>query len=115
MPLGEIDLPPLPTSADLSSLLGLLPAGLDLNDLDLLKGPGGTNGLSDLLGSLPINLFNPTFKITDEPGSWFDSGLTLFGGKSLAPVLKLPGHPDQGDVHRRPRHRAPTPTTRSRR
>ena len=91
VPLGEIDLPTLPTSADLSSLLGLLPIGLDLNKLDLLKGPEGTNGLSQLLGSLPINLFSPTFKITDEPGSWFDSGLTLFGGKSLAPVLKLPG------------------------
>ncbi len=91
VPLGEIDLPKLPTSADLTSLLGLLPIGLDLNKLDLLKGSGGTNGLSQLLGSLPINLFSPTFKITDEPGSWFDSGLTLFGGKSLAPVLKLPG------------------------
>jgi len=91
VPLGEIDLPPLPATADLSSLLGLLPLGLDLNRLDLLKGQGGTNGLSQLLGALPINLFSPTFKITDEPGSWFDSGLTLFGGKSLAPVLKLPG------------------------
>ncbi len=91
VPLGEIDLPPLPTSADLGSLLGLLPAGLDLLDLDLLKGQGGTNALNDLLGTLPINLFSPTFKITDEPGAWFDTGFTLFGGRSLAPVLKLPG------------------------
>ena len=54
-------------------------------------------GLNTSTGSCwqrcPVDVFNPTFKLTDEPGTWFDTGLDVVGGRSLAPVLKLPGVP----------------------
>jgi DNA-binding beta-propeller fold protein YncE len=85
--LPELPLPDLPGTADLESLLELLPAGVDLDDLDLTKG----EDLQKLLASLPVSVTNPTFNLTDEPGQWFDTGLNLFGGQSLAPVVMLPG------------------------
>lgn len=87
IPLPEVPLPDLPSTADLKSLLDLLPAGVDLDDLDLTKG----EVLQDVLASLPVSVTNPTFRLTDEPGQWFDTGLNLFGGQSLAPVVMLPG------------------------
>jgi DNA-binding beta-propeller fold protein YncE len=85
--LPELPLPDLPGTADLESLLELLPAGVDLDDLDLTK----SEDLQELLASLPVSVTNPTFNLTDEPGQWFDTGLNLFGGQSLAPVVMLPG------------------------
>jgi DNA-binding beta-propeller fold protein YncE len=87
IPLPELPLPDLPSTADLKSVLSLLPAGLDLDDLDLTKG----EDLQKVLASLPVSVFNPTFNLTDEPGQWFDTGLNLFGGQSLAPIVMLPG------------------------
>jgi DNA-binding beta-propeller fold protein YncE len=87
VPLPEVPLPDLPSTADVKSLLSMLPAGLDLDDLDLTNG----EDLQKLLGSLPVSVFNPTFHLTDTPGQWFDSGLSLFGGQSLAPIEMLPG------------------------
>jgi DNA-binding beta-propeller fold protein YncE len=89
VPLDGINLPALPTSADLKSVLSLLPVAPDLDQLDLTK----ADQLKSLLESLPVNLFHPTFKLNDEPGSWFDTGFTVSGGRALAPMLKLPGVP----------------------
>ena len=87
IPLPDVPLPDLPSTADVESLLGMLPAGVDLDDLDLTKG----EDLQKVLASLPVSVTNPTFNLTDEPGQWFDTGLDLFGGQSLAPVVMLPG------------------------
>ena len=82
----------------------MLPAGFDIDDLDL-AGLDLTQGddIKKLLGSLPINVIDTTFKLTDTPGSWFDSGLQLFGGKSLSVMELLPGVKNHGEVHRRAR------------
>jgi hypothetical protein len=82
-----VPLPDLPDTADLTGLLDLLPAGLDAGDLDLTK----PEDIKTLLASLPVSVTNPTFKLTDSPGQWFDTGLQLFGGQSLAPVVMVPG------------------------
>jgi DNA-binding beta-propeller fold protein YncE len=87
VPLPEAPLPDLPSTADLESLLEVLPAGVDLDDLDLTK----SEDLQRLLASLPVSVTNPTFNLTDQPGQWFDTGVNLFGGQSLAPVVMLPG------------------------
>ena len=87
--LPDLPIPDLPSTADLQSVLDMLPVGQDLGDLDLTKG----EDIKKVLASLPVSVFNPTFKLTDTPGSWYDSGLTLFGGKSLAVIEMLPGIP----------------------
>jgi DNA-binding beta-propeller fold protein YncE len=90
--IPDVPFPDLPASADLESLLEMLPAGFDVDDLDL-AGLDLTQGddIKKLLASLPINVIDTTFKLTDTPGSWFDSGLQLFGGKSLSVMELLPG------------------------
>jgi DNA-binding beta-propeller fold protein YncE len=87
LPLPDIPIPDLPSTSDVQSVLDMLPVGQDLGDLDLTKG----EDIKKALASLPVSVFNPTFNLTDEPGSWYDSGLTLFGGKSLAVIEMLPG------------------------
>src|SRR3954468_13140774 len=89
VPLDGVSVPALPSSADLKSLLSLLPAAPDPDQFDLTK----ADQVKSLLEALPVNVFHPTFKLNDEPGSWFDTGFTITGGRSLAPVLKLPGVP----------------------
>jgi DNA-binding beta-propeller fold protein YncE len=89
IPLPEVPLPDLPGSADLDSILSLLPAGADRDQLDLTE----PEALQSLLRSLPVDLFQPTFTLTDQPGTWFDTPLDVVGGRSLAPVLKIPGVP----------------------
>ena len=89
VPLDGVSVPALPNSADLKSLLSLLPAAPDPDQFDLTK----ADQVKDLLSALPVDVFHPTFKLNDEPGSWFDTGFTITGGRSLAPVLKLPGVP----------------------
>ena len=86
-PLPDVPIPDLPSTADLDSLLQMLPAGVDLDGLDLTKG----EDLKKLLASLPANVIDTTFNLTDTPGSWFDSGLQLFGGTSLSVMEILPG------------------------
>ena len=92
IPIPDVPFPDLPSTADLNSLLEMLPAGIVPESIDLL-GLDLTNGddLRKLLDSLPVNLINTTFNLTDTPGSWFDSGLQLFGGKSLSVMEILPG------------------------
>ena len=89
----------------------MLPAGFDIDDLDL-AGLDLTQGddIKKLLGSLPINVIDTTFKLTDTPGSWFDSGLQLFGGKSLGGHGAAPGGEEPCEVRRR----SPTPGPRRR-
>lgn len=87
IPLPEIPLPDLPSTADVQTLLDMLPVGLDLDDLDLTD----NEILQDVLSLLPVSVFNPTFNLTDQPGQWFDTGLNLFGGQSLAPIVMVPG------------------------
>jgi DNA-binding beta-propeller fold protein YncE len=89
VPIAELDLPDLPSTADLASFLSLFPAAPDPKQLDLTK----NETLKGVLASLPVDVFNPTFKLTDDPATWFDTGFTITGGRSLAPVLKLPGIP----------------------
>jgi DNA-binding beta-propeller fold protein YncE len=89
VPVPELDLPGLPTSADLSDLMSFFPAGPDPDQFDLTKG----EQVKELLASLPVNVFNPTFNLTDEPGYWFDTGFNVTGGRSLAPMVKIPGVP----------------------
>src|SRR3954471_20884359 len=89
VPLNGVNIPALPSSADLKSLLSLLPAAPDPDQFDLTK----ADQVKALLEALPVNVFHPTYKLNDEPGSWFDTGLTVAGGKSLGVVLKLPGVP----------------------
>jgi DNA-binding beta-propeller fold protein YncE len=89
VPLPEVPLPDLPRTADLESILSLLPAGVDLDQLDLTE----PEALQSLLRGLPVDLFQPTFNLTDQPGTWFDTPLDVVGGRSLAPVLKIPGVP----------------------
>ena len=87
VPLPDVPIPDLPGNADLESLLKMIPAGVDVDDLDLTK----SEDIKTLLGSLPANVIDTTFKLTDTPGSWFDSGLELFGGKSLSVMEMIPG------------------------
>jgi DNA-binding beta-propeller fold protein YncE len=91
IPIPDVPFPKLPSSADLNSVLEMLPAGVLPKDIDLTSLDLGGTKLKDLLNSLPVNLINTTFKLTDTPGSWFDSGLQLFGGKSLSVMEVLPG------------------------
>ena len=90
--LPDVPFPDLPESQSLESLLEMLPAGFDIDDLDLadLDLTDGQD-IRKLLSSLPINVIDTTFKLTDTPGSWFDSGTQLFGGKSLSVMELLPG------------------------
>jgi DNA-binding beta-propeller fold protein YncE len=60
------------TAQDTGSLP--LPTDIDLGGLPSF--PGLTEGVPNI-----TNLW--TFHLTDQPGSWFDSGLNLFGTKSL--------------------------------
>ena len=88
VPLPEVPLPGgVPRQSDVESLLTLLPAGPGLDGLDVTK----SEDMKTLLAALPATATNPVFKLTDEPGRWFDSGLNLFGGRSLAPVVVAPG------------------------
>jgi DNA-binding beta-propeller fold protein YncE len=89
VPMSQLDLPGLPTSADLNDLMSFFPAGPDPDQFDLTKG----EQVKELLASLPVNVFNPTFNLTDEPGYWFDTGFNVTGGRSLAPMVKIPGIP----------------------
>jgi DNA-binding beta-propeller fold protein YncE len=91
IPIPDVPFPDLPSTADLNSVLEMLPAGVLPKDIDLSSLDLGGSKLKDLLNSLPVNLINTTFKLTDTPGSWFDSGLQLFGGKSLSVMELLPG------------------------
>jgi DNA-binding beta-propeller fold protein YncE len=87
VPLPDLPLPPLPGTADLETLLSLLPVGVDLDGLDLTD----LEVLQQVLDTLPVSVFNPEFTLTDNPGNWFDSGLSLFGGKSLGLIEMVPG------------------------
>jgi DNA-binding beta-propeller fold protein YncE len=87
VPIKELNIPDLPSSADLDSLLKMLPAGIATEDLDLTR----SEDIKKVLASLPANVIDTTFKLTDTPGSWFDSGLSLFGGKSLSVMEMIPG------------------------
>jgi DNA-binding beta-propeller fold protein YncE len=87
--LPSVDIPALPGSADLSGLFSLFPASPDLKQFDLTK----ASQVKEALEALPVNVFRPTFNITDEPGSWFDTGVNISGGKALAPVELIPGVP----------------------
>ena len=89
VPTDAVSVPALPDSADLKSLLSLFPAAPDPDQFDLTK----ADQVKSLLSALPVDVFHPTFKLNDEPGSWFDTGVSISGGKALAPVLKLPGVP----------------------
>jgi DNA-binding beta-propeller fold protein YncE len=89
LPTDAIEVPALPGNADLQSLLSMLPASIDLDQFDLTK----ADQVKALIDALPVNVFQPTFKLTDEPGTWFDTGVEVSGGRSLAPMLKLPGVP----------------------
>jgi hypothetical protein len=89
VPTDAVSVPALPSSADLQSLLSLLPVAPDLKQLDLTK----ASQVNELLHSLPVDVFHPTFTLNDEPGSWMDTGFTITGGRSLAPMLKIPGVP----------------------
>src|SRR3954464_5401399 len=89
VPLNGVNVPALPGGADLKSLLSLLPAAPDPDQFDLTK----ADQVKSLLAALPVDVFHPTFELNDEPGSWFDTGFTVSGGRALAPVLKLPGVP----------------------
>jgi DNA-binding beta-propeller fold protein YncE len=87
IPLPEVPLPAGPRTSDVESLLQLLPAGPGLDGLDVTK----SEDVQKLLAALPVTATNPVFNLTDEPGRWFDSGLDLFGGRSLAPIVMVPG------------------------
>ena len=87
--LPAVDIPSLPSTDDLSGLLSLFPASPDPKQLDLTK----AEQVKAALEALPVNVFHPTFHITDEPGSWFDTGVNVSGGKALAPVEMIPGIP----------------------
>ena len=90
--LPDVPFPDLPGTADLQSLLEMLPAGVDLDNIDLTGGDLlQGDDLKKLLASLPVNVIDTTFRLTDTPGSWFDSGLQLFGGRSLSVMEILPG------------------------
>ena len=84
-----VTVPGLPAGSDLDSILALLPASPALDQLDLT----GATTVKELLATLPVDLFTPTFTLNDQPGTWFDTGLEIAGGRSLAPVLKVPGIP----------------------
>ena len=87
VPLPEVPLPAGPRTSDVESLLKLLPAGPGLDGLDVTR----SEDMQKLLAALPVTATNPVFNLTDEPGRWFDSGLDLFGGRSLAPIVMVPG------------------------
>ena len=87
IPIPELPIPDMPGTADFRSLMEMLPVGVDYDDLDLTK----SEDIKELLSLLPANVIDTTFKLTDTPGAWFDSGLQLFGGKSLSVMELLPG------------------------
>lgn len=71
--------PPLPVSTPgLPQIPGLEPVNQALASLGMAE-----------LGQLPT--VPPTFQLTDKSGNWFDGGLDLFGGRSLAVAEIVPG------------------------
>src|SRR5687767_39360 len=60
--LPDVPFPDLPGTADLQSLLEMLPAGVDLDNIDLTGGDLlQGDDLKKLLASLPINVIDTTF------------------------------------------------------
>ena len=115
VPLGEIDLPPLPTSADLSSLLGLLPLGLDLKRLDLLKGHGGTNGFERACSArCRSTCSTPRSRSPTSPARGSTAASPCSAGSRWPPSSSCPASRPRPRSSSAPR-RGRTPTTRSRR
>src|SRR5204863_4933783 len=61
VPMDGVDVPALPASADLKSVLSLLPAAPDPDQFDLTK----PDEVKSLLSALPVDVFHPTFKLND--------------------------------------------------
>jgi len=82
MAIGAAGLEPAATAQDTGA--APLPSEIDLGDMASL--PGLSESIPNLSGIW-------TFNLTDQPGHWFDSGVDIFGTKSLgvtaAPVANV--------------------------